>query len=108
MSDEIAIDFDVIAYHAGRVDNVAADVALAQNAAGSINLGGGAFGLMCAFLVLPTTIVSTAAQLTLASAKGMVERSAREIKGVGRDFSTLEEDIITEIDDLKSELDGEI
>ena len=106
MSDEIAIDFDVLAYHANRVENVASDVALAQNAAGSINLGGGAFGLMCAFLVLPTTIVSTAAQLTLASARGMVERSAREIKGVARDFSTLEEDIITEIDDLKSELNG--
>lgn len=108
MSDEIAIDFDVLDYHASRVDNVAADVALAQSAAASINLGGGAFGLMCAFLVLPTTIVSTAAQLTLASAQGMVERSAREIRGVGRDFSTLEADIVTGIDDLKSELNGEL
>jgi len=106
VTDEIAIDFDVLAYHAGRVERVAADVALAQNAASSINLGGGAFGLMCAFLVLPTTIVSSAAQLTLMSAKNLVDRSAREIKAVAKDFTLLEEDIISEIDDLQSELEN--
>lgn len=106
MADEIAIDFDVIGYHANRVDQVAADVAVAQSAAASINLGGGAFGLMCSFLVAPTSLVSTAAQLTLNAAHGMVERSAREIRAVGRDFAVLEQDIIAEIDDLQSELDG--
>jgi len=106
VAEEISIDFETIAYHAGRVDRVASDVALAQSAASSMNLGGGAFGLMCAFLVLPSTIVSTAAQLALASAQGMVERSAREIRGVSSDFSTLESDITDGVTTLRAELDG--
>ena len=106
MAEEISIDFDVLAQHATRVDQVAADVALAQNAAASINLGGGAFGLMCAFLVPPTSIVSTAAQAAMGAAKGMVERSAREIRRVGRDFTQLEDDIAADIRTIQSELDG--
>ena len=104
MAERIAIDFELLSRHAARVEQVAGDVGVARSAAGSINLGGGAFGLMCNFLVLPTSVVSTMAQSALAAAEQMVQRSAREITAVGRDFTTTEESISAEIATLESEL----
>jgi uncharacterized protein YukE len=104
MADEIAIDPDLLRSHAGRVEQVAGDVAMAKDAAGSINLGGGAFGLMCAFLVPPASVVSAMAQAALSSAGSMVQRSAREIRGVATDFERTEDDIEQQISRLESQL----
>jgi hypothetical protein len=97
MAARIAIDPDIIAAHAGRVDQVAADVALAQSAASSIDFGAGAFGIMCAFLVPPATLVGAAASSTLSAAHAMVQRSATELRGIASDFSTTEEAIVTDL-----------
>ena len=104
MADKISIDPDRLRTHAGRVEQVAGDVGVARDAAGSINLGGGAFGLMCSFLVAPTSIVSTMAQAALASAESMVQRSAREVRGVATDFEANEDDIEQQIGRLHAEL----
>lgn len=106
MAERITIDFDLIEQHARRVDLVASDVALAHDAASSINVAGGAFGLMCAFLVPPAALVSTLATSALASAQGMVERSARELRGVGTDFTTTEDAIVTDLAAFDKALDA--
>jgi len=104
MADEIIIDPDLMRTHAGRVEQVAGDVGMARDAAGSINLGGGAFGLMCNFLVPPVSIVSAMAQAALSSAEGMVQRSAREVRGIVKDFEATEDDIEQQIGRLQAEL----
>jgi uncharacterized protein YukE len=104
MAEKITIDPDLLRTHAARVEQVAGDVAMARDAAGSINLGGGAFGLMCNFLVLPATVVSTMAQSALLSAGSMVQRSATEIRAVATDFETTEGDIEQTIAGLRSAL----
>lgn len=91
MSERIAIDFDLLSAHAGRVDLVAADVRMAQEAANSTDIGGGAFGLMCSFMVPPVQLVATLARGTIAAAAGMIDRSAEEIRGVASDFAAYEE-----------------
>jgi uncharacterized protein YukE len=106
MADDIRIDPDRLRSHAARVEQVAGDVAMAKDAAGSINLGGGAFGLMCAFLVPPISIVSSVAQSTLSAAGSMVQRSAREVRGVAGDFEANEDDIEQQISSLRSQLGG--
>lgn len=106
VADRISIDFDLLEQHARRVDLVASDVALAQDAASSINVGGGAFGLMCAFLVPPAALVSSLATSALASAQGMVERSARELRAVGTDFGTTEDAIVTDLAEFVKALDA--
>ena len=104
MADQISVDPDLMRSHAGRVEQVAGDVGMARDAAASINLGGGAFGLMCNFLVLPTSVVSTIAQSALSSAEQMVRRSAQELRAVVKDFETNEDDIEQQISQLRSEL----
>ncbi|KQO96817.1 hypothetical protein [Leifsonia sp. Leaf264] len=105
MSERISIDFDRIQQHATRVGSVAADVRNAKDAAGSMNLGGGAFGLMCGFLVAPASMITGVAGSMIGSAGALVERSAREIRGVGADFTALENHIREEIEPLLSAVD---
>ncbi|KQQ92894.1 hypothetical protein ASF62_13935 [Leifsonia sp. Leaf325] len=105
MSDRISIDFDRIQQHATRVGTVASDVRNAKDAAGSMNLGGGAFGLMCSFLVAPATMITGVASSMIGTAGALVERSAREIRGVGSDFSALESHITEELAPLLNAVD---
>ena len=104
MASKIAIDTDRLAAHAARVDAVASSVDLALSAASSINLGGGAFGLMCNFLVFPTTAVSMIAVSALGSAGEMVTRSAKEVRGLASDFERNEEHIQDQISKIMADV----
>lgn len=106
MADKIAIDSEMLSAHAGRVDAVASGVDLALSAASSINLGGGAFGLMCSFLVMPTMAVSAMAVNSISSAGEMVTRSAKEVRGMALDFERNEEHVHNQIAKILSDVNG--
>ncbi|GAA4480871.1 hypothetical protein [Microbacterium panaciterrae] len=92
MGDTIALDFDLGRRHAARVGQVAADVRMAQDAASSLNLAGGAFGVMCAFLVPPAVLVSQVAIGTISSVSAMLGRAETEFLGMVSDFEATEEE----------------
>lgn len=104
MADRITIDADVISTHVSHLRTVHDGVALAQDAAGSVDLGGGAFGIMCSFMVAPAQIVQSMAQGAIGSAADMVDRSITEIQGVASDFAALEHALKTELDKSTAEL----
>lgn len=104
MVDRIAIDRELISTHAARVDQVASDISLAASAASSTAMGGGAFGVLCSFLVAPATAAATMAGTAITSAQGMVSRSGTEIRGVGSDMAAFESDVIAAISALMSEV----
>lgn len=108
MADLIAVDPDTVRSHAQRVGQVASDVRLAENAAGSMNLGGGAFGVMCAFLVPPAQLVSSIAIGTISAAATMLEQSEEQLKGLADDFDEGEQRQLDTIDGLRASLDGGI
>jgi len=95
MAERISVDFDAVARHATRIEMVAADIRLAQDAANSTNFGGGAFGIMCAFMVPPVNLVGSVARATIASAAELVDRSATGIREVGEEFQQFEEQAST-------------
>jgi len=105
MAERIDIDANVLGYHAGRVDQVAANVSTASAAVDSMNLGGGAFGLMCAFLVPPVLVATTAAGLAVNSTERLLQRSTRELRGAVSDFSRNEDDAVRRIENLRRSLD---
>jgi hypothetical protein len=107
MADRIRIDADTIAQHAGRLESVRADVRLAQDAAASVNLGGGAFGLMCAFMVPLAATVQMAAQASLGSAAGMLGRSITELRGIAADFSTTEDALVSDLERMRAALEAQ-
>jgi hypothetical protein len=104
VAESISVDFDVVAQHANRVERVAADIGVAQDAIGSVNLGGGAFGLMCSFMVPPVQMVSALASGAVGAAHGMVERSAREIRAAGKDLEAFEEYVTSEFAALENDV----
>ncbi|WEG09295.1 hypothetical protein PU630_01660 [Microbacterium horticulturae] len=104
MAGQIAIDQDLIIAHAARVRQVSSDVQVARNAASATNMSGGAFGVMCAFLIGPATLVASAASAAIASAQGLVDRSATEIRGVADDMAAFEDELSASIRQIESAL----
>lgn len=104
MTGRIVIDGDIISAHAARVDRVSADIALARQAASATNMGAGAFGLVCAFLVPPATLATSMAQRAISSSEAMVRRSATEVRGVARDMEAFEDQAVATIDRLGADL----
>ena len=94
MSEKISIDTDAIEAHARHVDQVADDVRLAVQAAGQTMLSAGAFGLMCSWMIPPFLATAGAATAAMGSTASALDRSARELRGVGTDFANYEEDVI--------------
>lgn len=106
MGDQIALDFDTARQHATRVARVASDVRLAQDAAGSLNLAGGAFGVMCSFLVPPAVAVSQVAVGTISSVSALLGRAETEFLGMVSDFEAMEHDFSTRYKQLHGQVDG--
>jgi len=104
VAEHIAVDQDLITSHAARVEVVASDVGVARDAAGSTNMGGGAFGVLCAFLVPPASLAASMAQQAIGAAEGMLRRSATELRGVGTDMAAFEDDVVQAVGALEQGL----
>lgn len=103
-AERITVDADLVSAHASRVIAVSSGVAAAADAAGSANVGGGAFGVLCAFLVGPAAVATSMAQQAIRSAEGMLERSAREVRGVAADLDAYEDDVVRVVSALAAEV----
>lgn len=91
--EHIAIDSAIIDAHSRKVEQVAADVRVALQAAGQTMLSAGAFGLMCSWMIPPFLATTGAMSATMASTASALDRSARELRGVASDFEGLEDGI---------------
>lgn len=94
MSQQIRMDADILLQHASRVQQLASDAAEAASAIQSVNLGGGAFGVLCAWIVPPVGMVSGAVSQHISGAEGVLERTGQELRAVVADFDTFEETVI--------------
>ena len=101
---KIALDEHVVSYHATRVERLADDVQVAIDAANSMNLMGGAFGVMCSFLVGPTVAVTSLAKGSMQGAEEMLRESARELRAGLADVAAFEDQVISQVRDLAREL----
>ena len=106
MAELIAVDTETVRRHAQRVGQIASDVRLAENAAGSMNVGGGAFGVMCAFLVPPAQLVSSIAIGAISAAATMLEQSEEQLTGLADDFDEGEQRQLDTISGLMASVEG--
>lgn len=104
MNDEIRIDADLMAQHARRIQQLTRDAAEATAAIKSINLGGGAFGALCAWMVPPVSMVSDAVSKHISGAEHVLERTGQEIQAVVRDFDSYEEEVLRAVRAIESDL----
>lgn len=99
-ADRIEIDTGLLRQQARDVDEAGRRVDQARQAIASMNLTGGAFGMMCAFLVPPAVTMTFAASSMLSDASAMLSREASALRGTADDFDDLEDDIATSLERL--------
>lgn len=104
MSERIQIDFDQMHHHLSRVGTVSEGVHLAADATQGINVGDGAFGVLCSFLAFPTELASAAAQEVINEAGQLIDRAGEELAAAREDFASLEQDLSTQIRSMGSGL----
>lgn len=90
--EPLALDPEILERQASYVRQDASDLANVQTAASSMNLHGGAFGLMCSMLVPPAHNVTTAANNLLRDAAEMLERNSAALNQTAADFTEVDGD----------------
>lgn len=106
MNDRINVDSDAVTLHAQHVEQIAADVRVAIDAAGQTMLSSGAFGVMCAWMIPPFLAVATATTATLSSAASSIDRSARELRAAAADFDEHETAVSGKLSGVHSSIDA--
>jgi|APHig2749369809_1036254.scaffolds.fasta_scaffold77668_2 hypothetical protein len=106
MSGEIAIDCGGLQAQAADVERVARSLDDPINAISYMTLGSDAYGLMCGFAAIPTTVMGLGAQASLIATRALLERAAALARLVASDFEERESQYCTEIRELEAELDG--
>ncbi|KQM38533.1 type VII secretion target [Microbacterium sp. Leaf203] len=97
----IRIDAELLNQHAGHVDQLASDAAQALSAVQSINLSGGAFGLLCAWMVPPVGVVSQAVGSAIQQGSRTIERTASQIRDAAGDFQRYEDSVVDVVRSLE-------
>lgn len=105
MTGRIAVDADLLRYQATQVDTIASDVAEASSAARSLNLGGGAFGELCGFLVPPVQLVSAAAMQLLQESEALLHRTGTQLRSVATDVEDREHGFVEQLRAIERGLD---
>ena len=104
MAGVVMIDPGRVAGHAGRVKQVADTADQAASAASGMDLGGGAFGVLCSFMVMPLSLLSAPAQAMLNAAASTVRGAGEGIGAAGALFETTDHDLATVFDQVRQEL----
>lgn len=94
---EIRLDADLLLAQARSSDHAARAIGTARDAAASMNLSGGAFGLICAFLVPMASSVTLAAEGAMKAAEAMLERDSNALRATADDFVDYEDDLSQEL-----------
>lgn len=87
---EINIDYDLLRAEAKAIGRVADSVDQGIAAVQSINLAGGAFGVMCAFIVPYAAVATSVALQAFTDTAEMLRREADALDAVAQDFEALE------------------
>lgn len=103
--DRITLDFAALRAHSSTMRGFSAQVQEAVSAVQSIDLGGGAFGIMCSFLVPPASLVSNATAQAISAEKGMLDRTADEVTAWAGDAQQLEQQLSEQIQTITKALD---
>ncbi|WP_308492530.1 hypothetical protein [Microbacterium terrisoli] len=104
MSARIAWDFDLLRDHARAVVRIGGDVEEAASAVRSLSLSGGAFGMLCSFLVPPAAAITQVAARMIDGSEALMQRTGTQLRGLAGDAEAFEQDVV----DAVKILDGEL
>lgn len=88
---EYEISLDALFSHASHVQLVADDVATAADAASQVDLDGGAFGVLCAFLPGFVNDAETSTADAVLAAAQTLDAMAEGVRGMARDYAAADD-----------------
>lgn len=91
MSGVVEVTTDTLRQHAARVQNVVDDVSQARVAAGTADLHGGAFGVLCSFLPPAISGVDGAAREALDAIHEALVGTVSELQDMARSFDDVDQ-----------------
>lgn len=100
MSGGFQIDTEVLRQHAARVGQVAGDIGTAQSAAGSSDLHGGAFGILCGFLPAIIGGTDTAAKDAIAAVREATDGMVAELGAMARSVDETDQAVETRMQQI--------
>ena len=103
--ERITIDVDELTGHRRRLEQVGGQVDLARDAAGSTSLGGGAFGVLCSFLVAPLELVQGGAQGAIGQISSSIARAGTQLGAAAADLTAADQHAVDILTALQAELD---
>lgn len=94
---KISLDFDTLVQHAARVEQISADIGEASQAISSINLTGGAFGVLCNFLIAPAQIVTTVAGSLVRDCEHLMQRTGTQLRKTATEAGEREQELVSQL-----------
>jgi len=94
VSARITWDFDLLGEQARKVMQIGDDVGEASSAARSLSISGGAFGVLCSFLVPPAAAVTQVAAHMIDDSAALMERTGVQLRGLAADGEQFEADVV--------------
>jgi len=101
---DIRVDADLLHEHAARMEQLSGDAAQALSALQSMNLSGGAFGLLCSWMVPPFAMASDAVGSAIRAGEDVIERTGEAVRGMASDFREFEESVVDTVRSLEQGL----
>ncbi|MFG6402573.1 MULTISPECIES: hypothetical protein [unclassified Microbacterium] len=108
MSYGIDLDCGGLRDHAGRIDNIARSLDDPIGAVQYVTLGADAYGIMCGFAGLPTTLMGAGAGAALLATRGVLERAAELVRLAADEFEQQEQEYCTQLKELENTIDGTV
>lgn len=102
--DEFDVDTEVLAAHGSRLSLVSDAVALAEDAAGQVDLHGGAFGLLCAFLPGFVNSAETETGRAIGAARDSLDAMADGVIAMAADYRATDESVRGRMDSIAGAL----
>lgn len=100
----IALDFDILHTQASKVEQLGSDIGEASRAVQPMNLAGGAFGVLCNFLVLPAQVATSVAGTMIRDCEGVMQRAGSQLRKVTADAMEMEQAHIDLIRSIERDL----
>ena len=105
MSGGFDVEVADLTRHAGSVDEIRGRVAEAQSAGAGVDLHGGAFGLMCGFLIGSVQDEDQAAVGALSGMVSALQSTATDLRAMAEDYRRSDEAAATRMAQLMKEMD---
>jgi hypothetical protein len=106
VSGGFEVDTEVLRRHGSRVGQVAGDLGTAAAAAGSVDLHGGAFGVLCGFLPGIVSGVDASAREAIAAVKDATDGMVTELAAMARSIEETDQRVEARMRSLSRVLGG--